>query len=378
MFSLTLRAKILFFFTGFFFCLSCFAEGDEQNSPVILAAYQAWHGLPSHSQAWDGHSPYDSTDPDVISRHIRQAKEQGINGFVVDWYGPKTEAEVANNEDREFIDQATAELLRQAEGQDFYIAIMYDEGTVKAVETDAAAYHSRAESDIAHILQYVSSPAYLRINDKPALFVFPYPEVDNHIDWSVIRNLFGDSITLLDKDPNPDDPDHDALFDGFYAWVQPTHDCSNWGEEYLGWFYPTMNTCQYSDKVAIGGIWPGFDDLLVSDIPGWGDNRCISRGNGNTWNETWNIANEYNPPFVMIETWNDFEEGTDVEFGVEMIVDMEKPYPDLLPRSSPLKVIWNSGSAVVQVYKDGNLEYDVSYDSPDAVLFLESDMRHDI
>ncbi len=80
----------------------------------------------------------------------------------------------------------------------------------------------------------------------------------------------------------------------------------------------------------------------------------------------------------MIETWNDFEEGTDVEFGVEMIVDMEKPYPDLLPRSSPLKVIWNSGSAVVQVYKDGNLEYDVSYDSPDAVLFLESDMRHDI
>jgi hypothetical protein len=36
---------------------------------------------------------------------------------------------------------------------------------------------------------------------------------------------------------------------------------------------------------------------------------------GQTWCDTWRIAAQYNPRIVMIDTWNDLEEGTDIEFG---------------------------------------------------------------
>jgi hypothetical protein len=57
----------------------------------------------------------------------------------------------------------------------------------------------------------------------------------------------------------------------------------------------------------------------------------------------------------MIATWNDFEEGTDVEFGVPMSVDMETKTPEVLLRSLPLQVNWDRarGDGVLQVYRDG-------------------------
>lgn len=276
---------------------------------LILAAYQAWHGLPSHATA-----PYTSTNPLVIANHIQAAQTQGINGFVVDWYGPPSG--VSNDPDRDFIDRTTAELLRQSAEQEFHVAMMYDEGTVSAAETLTTAYQSRVISDLLYARQYFTMPAYLHIDGHPALFVFPYDEVDVHIDWGVVTSQLGITVTLFDKDPNPDDSVHDAKFDGFYAWVQPTAgqwitDGTEWGEGYLRWLYNTMATPPYTDKVAIGGVWPGFDDTLAS----WGSGRYIWRRCGQTWRDTWDITEEYNPPIVMIDTWNDFEEGTDIEYG---------------------------------------------------------------
>jgi len=143
---------------------------------LTLAAYQAWFGLDSHIKP----PPYTSTDTTVISGHITAALAQGIDGFVVDWYGP--EAGVSNDPDRRFIDEATEELLKQSEGRDFYVALMYDEGTVSAAETLTTAYTTQVISDLLYAEQYFDMPSYLRINGYPALFVFPYETVDPYID----------------------------------------------------------------------------------------------------------------------------------------------------------------------------------------------------
>src|SRR5205085_10730496 len=61
---------------------------------------------------------YSSQDPAVLRRQIEQARELGIGGFVVNWYGPRKEYE-----DRSYL------LMQQAaaESGDFKTAIMYDE-----------------------------------------------------------------------------------------------------------------------------------------------------------------------------------------------------------------------------------------------------------
>ena len=70
----------------------------------------------------------------------------------------------------------------------------------------------------------------------------------------------------------------------------------------------------YPDKVAIGAAWPGFDDRRAP----WGLNRYMDARCGQTFHEGMRLFHEAyesgeQPPFLLIETWNDYEEGTAVE-----------------------------------------------------------------
>ena len=64
----------------------------------------------------------------------------------------------------------------------------------------------------------------------------------------------------------------------------------------------------------VGAAWPGFDDSAAK----WGLNRHMQSRCGQTFEDTLHLYNRYfdaaNPlPFLMIETWNDYEEGTAIE-----------------------------------------------------------------
>jgi hypothetical protein len=63
--------------------------------------------------------------------------------------------------------------------------------------------------------------------------------------------------------------------------------------------------------------WQGFDDSRAS----WSQNRHISSRCGKTFDDTLRLYHRYHNeqrplPFLMIETWNDYEEGTAIENGV--------------------------------------------------------------
>ncbi len=80
-------------------------------------------------------------------------------------------------------------------------------------------------------------------------------------------------------------------------------------------YYQTMRS-KYPDKIAVGAAWAGFDDRKAS----WGLSRYISQRCGKTLSETMKISREYYPaddpiPFLLIATWNDYEEGTAIERG---------------------------------------------------------------
>jgi len=244
----------------------------------------------------------------VIDRQIRQAKAMGISAFVVDWYG-----------DREpFIDASYALMQSRAAGNSFQVAMMYDE----TEEEDGATDEAIADFTMFHET-YLSSKApgheaYLTYEGRPVIFIFP---TGKHTDWSRVRTLVNRwSIPPLLIYENLPGQSADA-FDGFYAWVQPgdkgwAADGSNWGEQYLSNFYETMHS-KFSDKIIVGGEWSGFDDSKAS----WGLNRHISARCGQTFADTSNLWRKYFPsddllPFVMIDTWNDHEEGTAIEGGI--------------------------------------------------------------
>jgi hypothetical protein len=273
------------------------------KSPQVIAVYEGWFGHPSHINIG-----YSSHNPDEIASQISRAKADGITAFVVDWYG-----------DREpFIDKSYALVQKMAAKKHFQVAMMYDETEQEDGATDEAIADFTMFHDTYLGPKSPGVQAYLTYQGRPVIFIFPKGK---HTDWSKIRALVNkwSPPPFLIYENLPGQYVND--FDGYYAWVSPGNkgwasDGSHWGAQYLDNFYKTMET-KYPDKIIVGGAWAGFNDSKAS----WGLNRHIAARCGQTYKDTFNFWRkdfpaDDPPPFLMVETWNDHEEGTAIEDGI--------------------------------------------------------------
>ncbi len=275
-----------------------------QGGPAVLAISQPWFGEPDHIKVG-----YSSQDRGVVERQIEQARSLGIESFVADWYGP----------DKSFMDRAYALMQNVAAEEGFHVALLYDETSDGEHATDTTV------ADLQYAYQHYIGPqagpsrsAYLTYDGRPVIFIFPK---SHKTDWVRVRH----DLSSWEQPPiliyEYAEHLNAAPFDGLYAWVQPgsggwARDGSHWGGDYLESFYARM-TSEYPDKIAVGAAWPQFDDSKAS----WSQNRHIGARCGQTFAQTLRAFRRYyndrDPlPFLLIETWNDYEEGTAIEPGV--------------------------------------------------------------
>jgi len=278
-----------------------------EGQPMMLAAYQAWFGQSNHINVG-----YSSLDRVALAHQIDEAKNLGIRGFAVNWYGS------GRTSGKDLEDRSYALLQSLAAEKDFRVALMYDESEDPVHSTDEAI------RDLTYAWEHYVSPqapgssAYLTYHDRPMIFIF---QKGGHTDWKRVREAMSSwnpQPLLLYKDVAPDKAN---VMDGFYAWVHPDHgwtqaDGKDWGEGYLNYFYSKMSS-KYSDKVAVGAAWPGFNDSKAS----WSRNRHIDPRCGKTFDDSLRVFRRYYPesnplPFLLIVTWNDYEEGTAIEQGI--------------------------------------------------------------
>ena len=270
--------------------------------PKLLAVYMPWFGNRVHIDV--GYSSY---DPAVLRKQIQQARHMGISAFVVDWYG----------ESQPFSDHNFALMQEAADESHFQVALLLNEPEdedAQATDAAIAAFDKAYKAYIGPEAPHRS--AYLTYNGHPVIFIFPK---QGHVDWNrVVEHCrsWESSPFFFYKDEPPSQ--YAADFAGLFAWVQPgrkgwTPDGSNWGEEYLDDFYKNMRN-KHPDKIAVGAAWPGFDDSAAK----WGLNRHMQSRCGQTFEDSLHLYTRYfdesHPlPIVLIETWNDYEEGTAIE-----------------------------------------------------------------
>lgn len=77
---------------------------------------------------------------------------------------------------------------------------------------------------------------------------------------------------------------------------------------------------QHGGAVAVGSVYAGFDDRLAS----WGKRRIINGNCGDTWLKTFSVAREYQGRYSALQllTWNDYEEGSEIEPGIDNCVSV--------------------------------------------------------
>jgi PKD repeat protein len=275
----------------------------------IYAHFMPWFGQGNHLNIG-----YNSADVAQVKRQVDDMLSRGIEGVVIDWYGPNFAVE--NNTTLAI--KADAE----ARGGQFIFAVMEDAGALgKCAQTAGCDITQRLIDDLTYAYYtYMTSPAYMLLGGRPAVFFFG---VDKYvIDWDRVRqNVLGNPVFIFQGTSGFSH----AHSDGAFSWIAPN--ASNPDDEglsYLDNFYTTAKS--KSGQYTFGSAYPGFDNSLAPWVaPGTG--KVMKQKCGQTWMDTLaRTGNHYsstNQLFaIQLVTWNDYEEGTEIETGVDNCISV--------------------------------------------------------
>ena len=271
----------------------------------IYAHFMGWFGQSSHMDVG-----YTSSDPNQVQRQVTDAISRGISGFIEDWYGQ-------NNS----MPNATAFALKsEAESRNgtFEFAIMEDGGALKNCNATAGCdLTGQLITDLTYAYNsFETSPAYMRINGRPAVFFFD-PDRFGTLDWPRVTSSVPGNPLLIFQ--NSSGFTH-AQSSGSISWVMiNTSNANDWMQSYLDGFYNTG--VGYPQEHAFGATYKGFNDTLA----GWSANRIVNQNCGQTWLSTFSEIGKYYSASKQLEslqlvTWNDYEEATEIESGIDNCV----------------------------------------------------------
>ena len=265
----------------------------------VFAHLVLWFGQSNHMNIG-----YSSTDPAQVKRQISDMISRGIDGVVMVWYGP-------NNA----IDRAAKLVMHEAENHPgFTFAIMVDNGAIRWNSCPGCNPQQALAFDLQYVEQtYFPSPAYLRVGGRPVVTNF---DIDLHytVDWNAAKAALASNPLFLFQ--------HSRGFshiqsEGAYSWDIATS--NDYGMSYLTGFYAAGIAAP--GKQTWGASYKGFNDKLAS----WGLNRIMDQRCGQTWLQTFakinSLYNSTNQLAAMqLVTWNDYEEGTEIESGIDNCV----------------------------------------------------------
>jgi hypothetical protein len=270
----------------------------------IYAHFMLWFGGSNHMNVG-----YSSTDSKQITRQIQDMISRGIDGVIIDWYGGGSTS-----------DRASLLVMKEAEAHPgFTFAIMVDAGAIRNNSCTGCTPQQALNQHLRYIEQtYFGSPAYMRVDGRPVVTNF---DVDTSfkVDWQIANAAIASNPVFVFQ--NSGGFSH-AMSDGGYSWVQPS--TTDFGAKYLTSFYQTGKS--YAQMQTVGATYKGFNDKLAA----WGSNRVMQQQCGQTWLQTFSRINSlYNAgsqlDSLQLVTWNDYEEGTEIESGIDNCVSVA-PY----------------------------------------------------
>jgi hypothetical protein len=266
---------------------------------LLLAFYYPWYGNPegplgnwvhwNPGRGYDStHVPligfYDSLSEDVIDYHVRTAQSAGLSGFISSWWGPGN-----------YIDDGFEKLLDVAGNRSFN-ATIYLENTGNLNDLS---------DQLRYVLtRYADHPAFLSHSGRPVIFI--YSRVMRMFGLGEFASVFEelraeglDAFYLADRL----DLKYLEIFDGLHTY-SPLSDMDR---------YPELSeAARGSGRIFAATIAPGYDDTIIRD-PG----LVVERANGTYYRDSWEIIMLSKPQWVLITSWNEWHEGSEIEPSLE-------------------------------------------------------------
>ena len=265
--------------------------------------------------------PYDSRDPVRIRAQFAMAREAGLDGFVVSWWG--RESEEALGLDALFRHAAEAGLL---------LAPYYETGELW--RRGAAG----VVADLTSLLdRHGQEPAWLRVAGVPVVFLYASHRL-RPLAWDAVRaRLFAEDrqVFLVGDAPSPEwlaaRPDWLARFDALHVYTPVVFLARGRDVDAVDRAFGAL--ARESGRSFIPAVAPGFDDREVR-VPG----TIVDRAGGATYDRSWRAALSVDPTWILVSSWNEWHEGSEIEPSHEhgrRYLDATRAWADRFRRGRP-------------------------------------------
>ncbi len=331
---------------------------SPHNPDVLL--YNGRRDLAVTSHPLTG--PYDSSDPDILEYQFLLMKLSGIDGIIVDWDGRRINP---------YRHECLMTLLPYLERYKIKLMLCFEEWCgywPKGTFQERAQEVKAAQDELLWMIHtFVDQPFYGTVNGKKPILVFrKIPDQwFTPAEWGQIASILTkDSLTLI-FDPGAYQA-FGKIVGGKYFWVGDFDPQTNsadldWCKQMYSNFFRVKNE-RIKKELVFGGVSPGFDD---SPVWGWGTGaRKAPRYRGQRFDLTWTLSVENKADVIQVITWNDWNEGTQIEpcdaFGYQYL-EMNKKYAakykgetDTVPNEA-LRIPFKIYTARKADFSDGDL-----------------------
>jgi len=297
------------------------AEEAASERPLVLAHMMPWFEAKPSKGEWGHHwtmgkrdprkgevaahvrpliGLYDSTDPEVVEHQLALMKASGIDGVIVDWYGPGGFANYAHSH------RATALILEKARKLGLRFSLCLEDQIGDRFLKEGRMTREQATAKVAEAFAWADrnwfgDPAFLRLSGRPIALVFG-PQYLTHEEWAGITAGLRTKPLILGL---PHLSKGRGL-EGSFAWV-PAGEGGNW----KAWLKSIVASSSPQHPV-MAVAFPGFHDYYSQAGLGPSFGK-IEHRDGRTMEESLEFALRSGSPIVQVATWNDYGEGTVIE-----------------------------------------------------------------
>ena len=265
--------------------------------------------------------PYDSRDPVKIRAQLAMAREAGLDGFLVSWWGRESEEALGLDA-----------LFHEARGSGMLLAPYYETGELWRRGAAGVA------ADLASLLdRHAREPAWLRVDGVPVVFLYASHRL-RPAAWDAVRARLaarGRSVFLVGDAPSPDwlaaRPGWLQRFDALHTYTPVTFLAR--GRDVSAVYGSFAALASRAGRPFIPAAAPGFDDRQVR-MPG----TVVDRAGGRTYDQSWQAALSVAPAWVLVSSWNEWHEGSEIEPSVEYgrrYLDATRAWADRFRRAVP-------------------------------------------